>query len=70
MVYWETAPTIQINRSSCSSGRGSGRRPTRLFTRGPWPGVAPGRALSGSSTPTRSGGSKTTVDVPELAARR
>ena len=35
MVYWETAHTIPDQPSSCSTGRGSGRRPRRSFTRGP-----------------------------------
>jgi dihydrofolate reductase len=33
MVYWGPRTRSPTNRSSCSTGRGSGRRPRRSFTR-------------------------------------
>jgi hypothetical protein len=51
MVYWETSRPSSVNT------RGSGRRPTRSFTRRRWTrSPAPGPGSSGSSTRTLSAG--------------
>ena len=58
MVYWETAHTLPDQTPFELDFGASGRRPTRLFIRGPSPNRAARTGLSGSSMPTRCGGSR------------